>query len=123
MAMEAIRNAINKSEIVWENIDHKTLTRHVAMVCDRKSIETAGLLDVVPVPKPRTTFHSFASPRNTARATGGDSQFGDVARTPTSAEVKKLIGMMAASSVEACMSHHYYTIDGVIRRQKDGGSI
>ena len=60
---------------------------------------------------------------NTERATGGDSQFGEVTRAPTSTEVKKLIGMMAASSVEACMSHHYYTIDGVIRRQKDGGSI
>ena len=30
---------------------------------------------------------------------------------------------MAASSVEICMYNHFYTIGGVIRKQKEGGSI
>ena len=123
MAMEAIQNAIHKSDVKWENLDTKNLCRHVAMLCDRNKIERVRLGEVVPIPKSRTTFQSFTNPRDNARATGGDFQFGEVVREPSAREIKKLVGLMAASSVEICMSNHFYTIGGVIRKQKEGGSI
>ena len=72
---EAMRKAICKSTVDFENIDITTLVRHVAMTQDKKVIKELKLKDVVPVPKSTATFKSFISPQGTAKKTNGNSQF------------------------------------------------
>ena len=73
MAMEAIKSAINISEIVWENVDVKRLTRHVSIMCSRKEVCNANLGQCVSIPKSRTTLKSYIYPTDRAKETGGDS--------------------------------------------------
>ena len=58
------------------------------------------------MPKSKTTLKSYISPRDRAKETGGDSQFDGPVREPTIREKKKLLGMMAASAVDICMTNH-----------------
>ena len=58
-----------------------------------------------------------------ARETGGNSQFHRTEREPTEKEIKKLVGLVAASAVETCMSNHFYTVGGEVRLQTEGGAI
>ena len=101
----------------------KHLVRHIATMYDRQTIERLGLSEVVPRPKPRTTFRSFVNPTKKSKQTNGDSQFFRVVRHPTEKEIVRLIGMIAANATTTCMSNHFFTIGGEIRIQEDGGSI
>ena len=123
MAMEAISKAIERSDIRWEQVNTKWLSRYVAMTRDRKEINRLGLGEVVPHPKGKTTFRSYSAPRDNAKTTDGDSQFTGETRRPSQKETRRLIGLMAATTVELCMRSHFYTIGGNIRVQSEGGAI
>ena len=86
------------------------MIRHVAMTYDRSVIERLGLSDVIPRPKPTTTFRSFINPTKKSKRTNGDSQFYRVMTQPTESEIVRLIGMIAANATTVCMSDHFFTI-------------
>ena len=94
MAKVAVAEAIERTEMDWENIDVVNLQRYVAMTLSKEEIKDKGLQDIIPDPKGTTTFHSFVNPRKTAAQTGGDSQFREATRIPNEKEVKVLIGEM-----------------------------
>ena len=73
MAEEAVRKSIENSTIKWENVNTTQLVRHVATTYDRSEIEKLGLSDIVPRPKPRTTFKSFVNPTKKSKSTNGNS--------------------------------------------------
>ena len=123
MSGKAFRQTINKSKAVWDNIDTKQLTRHVAIKVDRKEIVKAKLGEIVPTLKERTTFNSFMNPKGRAKETGGDSQFNATGVVTSQKQIRKLIGLLIANSIEEFMSNHYYTVGGQIRRQEKGGAI
>ena len=81
------------------------------------------LADVVPTPKSKTTLNSFVSQRGTKRKIHGESQFFPAKRLPNSKEMKRLMGLLMSYTVKTCMSNHFYTIEGDIRKQSEGGSI
>ena len=66
----------------------------------KKVIKALKLTDVVPIPKSTTTFKSFITPKGTAKATNGDSQFSKPKRLPNVNEVKKLIGLVCADATD-----------------------
>ena len=123
MAMEAVRKAIEKSNVQWHNVDTKQLVRFIAMSLSKEQVISEELVEVIPVPKGTTTFHSYTNPKKRAKTTNGDNQFHDPVRNPTKEEVQKCIGIMVAETVKVCMSNHYYTIGGQIRVQSMGGAI
>ena len=101
MAKDAIKKAIIKSGMKWENINVKHLCRHVAMTIPRNVIRKEGLDKVVPVPRTKTTLHSFINPKDNAKETDGDNQFHNPENDdPNEIEVRKLIGLFIGSSVE-----------------------
>ena len=100
MAVEAVTKAISTSSIEFKNIDTTTLVRHVALTQSKKVIKALKLTDVVPIPKSTTTFKSFITPKGTAKATNGDSQFSKPKRLPNVNEVKKLIGLVCADATD-----------------------
>ena len=100
MAMEAISKAIERSNIKWEQVNTKWLSRYVAMTREREEIDRLGLGEVVPQPKGTTTFRSYSASRDNARITDGDSQFTGETRRPSEKETRRLIGLIAATTVE-----------------------
>ena len=68
------------------------------MTRDRSEIDKLGLGEVIPHPKGTTTFRSFSSPKDNAARTDGDSQFSGVTRDPSAREVRRMIGLMAATT-------------------------
>ena len=123
MAAKAVDKNIRLADLEWKEIDVKQLTRYVAMTIDRKKVEEEELEDVVPIPKPRTTFNSYVNPKKRSRATNGDSQFSQPTSLPNKSQLKKLIGLALGEATKATMNNHFYTINGEIRRQKEGGAI
>ena len=106
-----------------KNINYSTFDIAISFRQTVMEICDAKLRHLVPIPKSKTTMRSYISPRNRAKETDGDSQFEGPKGNPNPLEKKKLIGVMAASVVDICMSNHYYTIGREIRRQKEGGAI
>ena len=123
MAQDAVRKAIERCNLRWENVNVKLLVRHIATIYDIQTIERLGLSEVVPRPKPRTTFRSFVNHTKKSKQTNGDSQFFRVVRHPIEKEIVRLIGIIAANATTTCMSNHFFTIGGEICIQEDGGSI
>ena len=82
MAAKAVDKNIRLADLEWKEIDVKQLTRYVAMTIDMKKVEEEELEDVVPIPKPRTTFNSYVNPKKRSRATNGDSQFSQPTSLP-----------------------------------------
>ena len=93
------------------------------MTIDRTRIEDEELEDFVPIPQPRTTFNSFVNPKKRSRATNGDSQFSQPTCLPNKSQVKKLVGLALGEATKVTMNNHFYTINGEVRRQKEGGAI
>ena len=56
------------------------------MTTEWKEIRRLKLTEVVPKPKPRTTFRSYIHPEGTSKKTGGESQFDPAMRQPTKRE-------------------------------------
>ena len=104
-------------------MDPVQLVRYIAVSTERKVVVESGLGEVVPIPKATTTLNSFVNPTGRAKATNGETQFLPVLRQPDKGEIKKLIGLAISVASSVCMDNHYYTIDGLIRRQKEGGAI
>ena len=52
----AIINGIKMADMEWKNIDVTNLVRHVSLQYDRKTLKKFKLLDIVPIPKSKTTF-------------------------------------------------------------------
>jgi hypothetical protein len=106
----------------WD-VDPMVLSRFVALKVLRTEVVNQGLDKVVPVPHGRTTFHSFANPKDNAKRTGGDNQFRPVVDKPTTTQDRHLLGLAANTTIHQCMDSHYYRIGEEIRKQGDGGSI
>ena len=83
MAMEAMRSAISKSRVQWQNVDIKHLLRYVSMTLTKEQVESEELGEILPVPKCTTTFHSFTNPKKKAKETNGNKQFHNPVRNPT----------------------------------------
>jgi hypothetical protein len=99
MAGEASEKAIAETDMDLGNINKKSLVRFVAMKFNRKEIIDNDLGNVVPVPKTKTTFNSFANPRGPSKVANGDNQFNAAASGPNKEQVKKLLGMAVKSAV------------------------
>lgn len=123
MAGDSVRKTVEETDIEWDNVSTKDLTRYVALTVDRTKVVEAGLEEVVPIPKSRTTINSFANPRGKAKETNGDNQFNTVEREPTNDEMKNLIAMALEVTVIECMEKHFYKIGGKMYQQSSGGSI
>jgi hypothetical protein len=123
LASSSAKKAIQETEMMIENVNITMLTRLVAMKTTVEEIEEEGLADVVPRPKARTTFRSFANPKGNSKRSEGSNQFEAAAREPTGEQVKKLLGMAVGTAIEECMDRHFYKIGGKIYRQRKGGSI
>jgi hypothetical protein len=123
LASKAAVESIRDSDLKLTNINVKRLGRFVALRVSREEIAEAGLEDVVPVPKTKTTFNSFTNPRGRSRTTDGDNQFVESKSKPSESEVKHLLGLAVGVAIEECMSKHFYTIGGKVYRQGRGGSI
>ena len=101
MAKKAVKTAIEKA-----NASIKYLSRVVALVSEWKEIKDNSLEEVVPKPKARATLKSYMEPRDTAKATNGDTQFVGQVRQPNEVEPKMMIGFLAAKGVEEVVSNH-----------------
>ena len=97
--------------------------RYIAVTVERKVIVEEGLGKCVPVPKGTTTLNSFTNPKGKAKDTNGDSLFHMTETEPNENQVTRMIALATANTVKECMSNHYYTFNGDIRRQKEGGAI
>ena len=97
--MEAVRSAIEKSGVQWQNVDIKQLLRYVSMTLSKEDVEREELGEVLPVPKGTTTFHSFTNPKKRAKETNGDNQFHNPVRSPTKDEIQRCIGIMVSETV------------------------
>ena len=89
----------------------------------RNELKKAKLHDVVPEPVSTTTINSMANPKDRAKETDGASQFKPAARRPNTKEVKKIIAYAVGAGIQVCMDNHFYTINGELRRQLEGGAI
>ena len=125
MAAQAIKEAMTKPKLEWRNIDMKYLTRYVSLTVDKETIDKHDLSEVVPVPKSTSTINSFVNPssKSRAKATDGESQFEPPKRNLTKKERDKLIGLVISVGSNVCMENHFYSIDGKVRKQLEGGAI
>ena len=123
MASRAVKDSIRTSNPIWKNISTKHLIRYVAICCDRDEIVRDKLGEVIPIAKPRTTLHSLFSSSKRARELDSENQFDPPMRHPTPREQTKIIGHDTSAGIRACMDHHYYKINGEVRRQASGGAI
>ena len=63
MAAKVVMKGVEIADLEWENVDTKSLVRHIAMRYERNIINDLKLSEVVPVPESKTTFNSFINPR------------------------------------------------------------
>ena len=89
-----------------------------ALNYSRQEIIAEGVFHLIPTKKPGTTI------RLAARE-GDQSGLFDYTgvQDPRESDLNKLVGLATKKGVHTCMSNHYYTFQGEIRRQEKGGSI
>ena len=105
--MRTVKSVIRTSNLTWDEIDVRTLSRYVAVTTEWQEIVNDKLDECTPRPKAQTTFNSWVNPSGTARDTDGDSQFSPPVREPSAKEVKKLLHQTTrCSSTRHQMSHH-----------------
>ena len=67
LAMESIIKSVKKSDIVWDDVDYRTLSRYLSVTCDRNVLVKHKIDSCVPIAKTKTTLNSFTNPENTGR--------------------------------------------------------
>ena len=123
LAVRTIIKTVKQSNIPWENVDEKQLSRYVALTSDSKLIKDSKLTKCIYKPKTKTTLNSYTNPSKRSRAVNGDNQFIEPEEPPNSKQVRSMIALAIASGVKTVMNNHYYTFGGVIRKQSEGGAI
>ena len=75
LAVRTIIKTVKQSNIPWENVDEKQLSRYVALTSDSKLIKDSKLTKCIHKPKTKTTLNSYTNPSKRSRAVNGDNQF------------------------------------------------
>ena len=121
---DIVKETIENSDVNVE-CDTLELALFVAASHSAQEMEAAGLSDVFH----KRRFKKGARPGMTCSAiTGGakvrseDRSWIPPSEDPTPRQKMKLMGMMVSYCVKLAMSKHYYTFNGEIRRQSDGGA-
>ena len=69
------------------------LSRFVAITHSEDKVRPEGLTDCLPRPKRTTTLNSWVNLSKEARESGGNNQFHQAKREPTSKERRKMIAL------------------------------
>ena len=120
LAYDTIIKNVKKSKIPWDSVDTKELGRFLALTVERSELKRHKINDCVPTAKGTTTLNSWVNPKDRARITDGDNQFVPSVRQPTVKDIRTMIAIAIATSVVTCMSNHYYSFGGDLRKQSDG---
>ena len=113
-----IGRGIKESKIKFEELNPKELVQYIAVTHSRKEIEKAGFSKLVPNKLTGTNLRLAARENDQSHL----FDWTDIG-VPDNQELKSLLGMAIKKGVHTCLSNHYYTFGGQIRRQSKGGSI
>ena len=91
-------------------------SKATGLLCDRNQLSAFGVDNLAHVPVPTTTLNSFITKPK-------EKQFVPLDPLPNVSQLNTLVTLVLGESVRSCMSHHYYSIGGQIKRQTDGGAI
>ena len=107
------------------NCDTNELALFIACSHSEEEIQNAGLENVVH----KRRFKRGARPGMTSVAMVGgpkaraeDKSWLPPAEEPTPRQKMKMFGMMVRVCIKLAMTNHYYTFNGEIRRQTNGGA-
>ena len=109
LATDTMIRMVKQSELPWDNIDITTLERFIAVTISKDELIQHRVSECTPAPKPRTTLNSWVNPSGTARETEGESQFVPKLRDATPKELRTMIALALAKTIETCMTNHYYS--------------
>ena len=125
MAGEAVRKAILKTQLEFEGVDYKELSKYVAINCSRLEVCEAGLRRVVPVrakqkgAKPGMTGEGVMGPHKEKN----NDQWLLSAAEPTEEEKRKLLAKGLEVATKALWRTHLYKFGGKIYHQRSGAPI
>ena len=117
--LKAVREMIENSEKTVENVDWQEVGKYLAVTMSEKDIEKEGLQHVVPKRKGerrrKVTVAYLGQKKN-------DEEW-ELARAPGTRQKKKMIALVVAEGVKACLENHVYCVGNRIFRQQGGGPI
>ena len=113
-----VGKGINESKTSFENVNFRELCQYLAVTYSRDELVKAELDNYIPTKKSGTLL------KLAAREGDQESLFNwaDV-KEPDEKIKQALLGLAVRKGVHTCMSNHYYTFNGQLRRQAKGGSI
>ena len=122
-AAAVVRRMAEESEL---NIvtDTRELALFLASTMERREVERLGLGEVVM----RRLHNAGAAPGITSREILSrgplcPTKWREPERAPTEEERRRMLGLMLESSIISAMEHHYYLMDGEVKRQAEGCGI
>ena len=121
---ERVKQAVMQSDISWENIDFLEGARYIALNWTEEQCRRSSLKKILPWRRSRRGTRPgirAAGPKGPERGDQEQWVFPMITLTPENK--REIIGTVLEIAVEAMFSHHYYTFDGRIFRQSEGGPI
>ena len=109
---------IKESKVVFKDLNVKELVQYIALNYSRQEISNAGVEHLIPLKLPGTNA-------KLAAREGDQSHLFDYngVQEPGGGDINTLVGLAIKKASHLCLSSHFYTFEGEIRRQSKGGSI
>ena len=121
---ERVREAVLKSEVIWENFDYLEGARYLALNWTAEQCRGSRLRKILPWRRSNKGTRPGvrgAGPKGPDR---GDQEQWVFPRVTLSPEDKKeIVGTVLMIATKALFRNHYYTFNGKTFKQREGGPI
>ena len=110
------------------NVDERELALYLTVIFQkewRKELVARQLHEIIPKRKQQTTRRILMSAEEIIdRSEKTISKFQEIGlRDPDTREVRQMIGLALEEAVKTTMQNHVYKLNGIVRRQAEGGAI
>ena len=121
---EAVMTVIEKSSVVFKEIDYTELSRYLAVTVEEKVIEDLGLREVTMSRRYKKGARPSVIGEEMKKHWEEDkSSWLRPSREPTEEERRRMLALAVAKDVECVMKKHVYKFAGEVYNQNEGGSI